>query len=89
MYRRIADLVSATVSLLAKDEMQDKCSEIPEMNGNNSVPLLLGHSRERLVPQDASVSDQDVDTTEGIQRCLDEGVTILSRAYRGCGFATS
>lgn len=49
------------------------------MNGNNSVPLLLGHSRKRLIPQNTSVSNQDMDTTESIKCSLDEGFAILSR----------
>jgi hypothetical protein len=58
---------------------------IPEMNSNDSVPLLLGHSRKRLIPQDTSVSNQDVDTTESVQRSLDEGFTILGRTHgSGC-----
>ena len=59
------------------------------MNGNNGVPLLFGHGHERLIPQNTSIGDQDVDTAKGVQGGLDESVAVLSRAHRSRGLTTS
>ena len=43
---RFTDLVSTPTSVLAVDEIGTKPdNKIPEMNGDNSIPLLLGYGR--------------------------------------------
>lgn len=63
--------------MLAAGKHGTKHGRIPEVNSNDSIPILLGHSRKGLVLQDTSIGDQDMNTTEGIQCSLDESVTIF------------
>ena len=62
---------------------------LPEVHGEHGVPLLLGHCREGLVPQDACVSDKDVNSTKLLQGDLDNGLAVFSRAYRSGCLSTS
>jgi hypothetical protein len=48
----------------------------PLVNGNDGIPFSGGHRLERLVPQDTSISDQDVNRAESFNGSLDNGVTI-------------
>jgi len=59
------------------------------VNSHDGIPFLIRHSRERFIPQDASVSDQDVDVTEGIQCGLNKGITILRRTHHSRSFTAS
>lgn len=64
--------------MLAADKHGKRHERIPEVNSNNGIPFLLGHSHKGLVPQDTSIGDQYMDATEDIQCSLDESVTIFS-----------
>jgi hypothetical protein len=50
---------------------------VPEVNSNDGVPLLLGHRGEGLIPKDTRIGDKDMNSTEGIQCSLDDGIAIL------------
>ncbi len=55
-----------------------------------SLPVRPAHLVEDDVAQDAGIVDQDVDTAEGFERALHDGVGILrlgDRQRRGDGFA--
>jgi len=62
-------------------------SNKPEMYSDNRVPFLLRHGKERLVSQDASVGNQDMDTPKLLQCNFDNRFAVLSRA--DCGSSLS
>jgi hypothetical protein len=43
----------------------------PEVNGDDGVPLLLGHVHEHPVAKDPGVVDEDVEAAELVERLLD------------------
>jgi len=59
------------------------------MDLQDNVPLLFGHRHERLVSQNASVGDEDMNTPEFVQGSLYDRLTVLSRTYSSDGLATS
>ena len=38
----------------------------PEVDSNDSIPLLLGHGGEGLVAEDTGVGDKNMDSAEGV-----------------------
>jgi hypothetical protein len=43
----------------------------------DQIPVRLLHILEADVSQDTSVVDEDIDATECVDSCLDDGVSIL------------
>jgi len=66
-----------------------ECTDIPQMNSDDIIPLLLVHGDERLVTQDASIRNKNVNATKGIKSSLDDSIAILSRGNCGDGLTTS
>ena len=62
---------------------------IPKVHSKHNIPLLRSQSQERLVAQDTSISDQDMNTTKLLQSDLHDLVTILGRADGCSSFASS
>ena len=46
MYHHVTNLVSAPVCMLADGRIREGHEEVPEVNSNDSIPLLIGHSCE-------------------------------------------
>ena len=47
------------------------------MDGDDVVPLLLGHVVDHPVTQDAGCGDHDVDAAKGVERRLDDALAAL------------
>ena len=55
---------------------------VPQVDTHNLVPLLLSHGRERLVPEDARVGDEDVGPVAFLVDDAGEGAAVV---VPGCG----
>jgi hypothetical protein len=53
------------------------------------IPHLLVHTHERLVPQDARIGDEDMDSAKGVKTSLDDLLAFFGRADGGYGFTAS
>ena len=49
-----------------------------QVNVHDDVPLVVGHVRESLVAEDASVVDEDINSSVGINGGLHDSITILN-----------
>ena len=59
-----------------------------KVNGDDSIPLSLGHGLEGLVTEDASVGDQDMHAAELLKGNSNDLLAVLSRAHGGGSLAT-
>jgi hypothetical protein len=55
----------------------------------DKIPVLVGHSGERLVTQNTCIVDKDIDTTKGFEGGFDNLVTILNRVVVGNSLSSS
>lgn len=53
------------------------------MNSVDQVPIRLLHVLEADIAQNAGIVDEDIDTTEGVDGRLDDGLAILDRVVVG------
>lgn len=58
------------------------------MDVQDGIPQAIVHIRERLVTQNASIVDDNVDAPKGINSSFDNGVTILNRTPDPNGLAS-
>jgi hypothetical protein len=55
----------------------------------DKIPVLVGHSGERLVTQNTCIVDKDIDATKGFEGGFDNLVTILNRVVVGNSLSSS
>lgn len=58
-----------------------------DVDSVDQVPVRLLHVLEADVAQDAGIVDEDIDATEGVDSCLDNGLSVLYRVIVGDRFA--
>jgi hypothetical protein len=75
-----ASIHNTTILLLLEDRPNSLCAFVgaSEVDLEDNVPLGLGHSLERLVSEDTSIRNKNVDTTELFESNSDNLVTVLS-----------
>ena len=62
---------------------------IPKMDCDDVVPILLRHRPKGFISKNTSVGNEDVNTTESIQRDLDDCFAIFSGADGSSGLPAS
>src|SRR3546814_10767871 len=67
---RISDWSSDVCS----SDLAGRCEGALQVHLDDRVPLGLAHVREHAVAQDPGVVDEDVETTEGVDRGADEAL---------------
>jgi hypothetical protein len=58
-----------------------------DVDSVNQIPVRLLHVLEADIAQDAGIVDEDIDATEGVDGCLDDGFSVLDRVVVGDCFA--
>ena len=76
---QISRLAVAGLVLLAPvgGRPSGRCEVALEVDGDDRVPLLLGHVDDHPVAQDAGVVDEDVEIAERLDRAVDQALRTL------------
>ena len=60
-----------------------------KVDGNDGVPFSLSHRGERLVAQDTSVGNKDMNAAERVERSLHDALAVFGRADSSNSLAAS
>lgn len=60
-----------------------------QVHRDDLIPHLFVHTHERLVPQNARVGNEDMDSAKGVETSLDDLLALFGRADGGYGFTAS
>jgi len=86
---RSSHLVSATGKDGKQIQARWQREYVPQVNSNDEVPFLLGHSLEGLVAQDTSISNKHMDTPELLHSDLHNLVCLFDRAGGSSSLSSS
>ena len=58
------------------------------MNFSDEIPILVCHVLEAHIPEDASVVDEHINATEGLDSGLDDSLAVLNAVVIGHSLST-
>jgi hypothetical protein len=58
-----------------------------DVDSVDQIPVRLLHVLEADIAQNAGIVDEDIDATESVDGCLDDGFSVLDRVVVGDRFA--